>query len=104
MLLGKRPPEGLLGGLHEPPMFRVTEGGLEAGLSQGLRAMGLQVSEAHPCGQIRHVLTHRVMEIHRFEVALTGTVSPGPYAHAMWVSASDLEGLALSTLARKALG
>jgi A/G-specific adenine glycosylase len=103
VLLGRRAPEGLFGGLYEPPMFRVESGDAEVALRQGLEGMGLVVNQARSSGQVRHELTHRILEVHRYEVAVAGSVLPGAYAAADWVSEEQLSSLGLSTLARKAL-
>jgi A/G-specific adenine glycosylase len=106
VLLGQRKPSGLFGGLYEPPMFRVQDGGdASAALSGCLRQqLQLEVATMAPVRTVRHVLTHRVLVIAVHEVEARGEPLPGPYERLMWWQPGDAENFGLSTLARRALG
>jgi A/G-specific adenine glycosylase len=88
VLLAKRPKDGLMGGLWEPPRSA----------PRGVRGIT-------SAGRFTHVLTHRRLEIEVVRCASSarhGVSIPG-YDETRWVRAADLEDLGLSTLARKAL-
>ena len=104
VLLGRRKQDGLFGGLWEPPMVEaadvVAARGELAGCGVSSRA-GLR-----PMGQVRHVLTHRVMNIavHRGKPRkpwkLPAKGSSNVYDDFAWAQVSRVP---VSTLARKVL-
>lgn len=103
VLLAKRVPDGLFGGLWEPPMVEAPS--LEDGLL-GLRALGLDL-ELRAAGAVTHVLSHRELVVS----VMTGTASRafamkivggGAYEEAAWITVEGSE-LGMSTLARKLL-
>lgn len=104
VLLARRPPDGLFGGLWEPPMLEATPRAAVA----TLRAAGLSVT-ATRCGRVRHVLSHRelAVEVLRADVerneehAEHAVVLPG-YEAAGWHRAAA-PGVGTSSLARKVL-
>jgi A/G-specific adenine glycosylase len=104
VLLAKRPPAGLFGGLWEPPMFRAGDAGLEQVLLAGLREMGLAPDSTSQRPGFRHVLTHRTLDLTPFDVVASGQPSVGEYQEVAWFRGPEFSGLGLSTLARRALG
>jgi len=103
VLLGRRRAEGLFGGLHEPPMFPVVDGDPVASLRAGLGEMGLAVRDLRSVGRIRHVLTHRVLEVDCYTVDVEGSPQCHTYEAAVWADPRQLSDIGLSTLARRAL-
>jgi len=101
VLLGKRPTEGLFGGLYEPPMFRVSKGKERSELMTSLGGLGLTVEACRAAPGVRHILSHRVLEVSCFAVDAVGRPSSGDYQEVRWVEVSDAAQLGLSTLARK---
>jgi A/G-specific adenine glycosylase len=106
VLVVRRPPEGLLGGLFELPGGELEpREAPEEGLARQLRErIGLEPKEIRPLGELKHVFSHRVLRlyVHRAELP-AGRVRRRYFDTHRWVGADALEGLALSTLARKAV-
>ena len=102
VLLARRPPNGLFGGMWEPPMVR---GESETDARKQLRQLGVSSrAKLERVGTVRHVLTHRVMQI---EVLAAKPKRPwklptqlDTYDELGWLSPG---GVPLSTLARKLL-
>jgi len=99
VLLAKRPPTGLFAGLWEPPMTAPNDA--RTWLS-GTR------TTPRPVGEVRHVLTHRVLEVRVFalsvrRMALHGL--PTPYVAQQWLECDRMgdRAVGLSTLARRVL-
>jgi A/G-specific adenine glycosylase len=105
VLLGQRPPNGLFGGLYEPPIFRVsTQETAAAELQAKLAAeMGLATVRLLPAGQLRHVLTHRKIELSIFHAETPQSAALGPYQQLRWWTPSEPHDFGLSTLAKKAI-
>lgn len=98
VLLARRPPTGLLAGLWEPP------GGEGTDLAAVLHAqVGLRVVEAHPVGRVTHVFTHLRRHTTVYEAQVEGDARAVGYPEVRWVPGPSVEGMALSTLARKLL-
>lgn len=102
VLLARRPTNGLFGGMWEPPMV---PGDNEKDARKQLQLLGVSSrAKLERVGSVRHVLTHRVMQIE----VLAGTPRQpwklpeniDTYAELDWRSPSALP---LSTLARKLL-
>jgi len=85
-------------------MFRAGDAGLEQALLAGLQVMGLEPDSTSERPVFRHVLTHRILDLSPFDVVASGQPSKGEYEEVAWFRASELPGLGLSTLARRALG
>ncbi len=98
VLLGRRRGDALFGGLWEPP----TVEGPDAGAAEALlRAMA---PGARARGHVRHVLSHRRMEITVFAGApAPGAAFPAVYDRVEFVPEGELGGRGVSTLARKLL-
>lgn len=103
VLLGRRAPGGLLGGLWEPIR---TEPGADASAEEALRRafaeVGLDVVPVRAVGSVVHVFTHRRLTCEVFEVLrLHGDPRPGgPYDEVGWCRPEEV---GLSGLARKLL-
>ncbi len=98
VLLARRRDEGLIGGLWELP-------GGEGNPADVVRArLGMVIDDPSLLGTVTHVFTHLRLRTH-VHVASTADTSPRPldYADARWVPLDEVQGLALSTLARKTL-
>lgn len=98
-LLVRRPEGGLLGGLWELP------GGAGAdatALAAGLRRrVGATVSAAEARGDVAHVFSHLHLDTTVFAASLAE--EPVLAEDVRWVPLADIDGMALSTLARKTL-
>lgn len=105
VLLARRSEGGLFGGLWEPPMVEAASVADGRALLEGLGVRaGVELREA---GRVRHILTHR-----RMEVTVTHAEVPAawrlraklaaPYEKAAWLDPTALE-VGISRLARKVL-
>jgi A/G-specific adenine glycosylase len=104
VLFARRAEGGLFGGLWEPPMVEAPSlrGALEALRGAGITAAGLR-----KLGKVRHVLSHRELDVvvagvevrSRYEVP---ALSTAPYERAAWLDPAAA-GVGISTLARKVL-
>ncbi|MFZ5481908.1 MAG: A/G-specific adenine glycosylase [Myxococcota bacterium] len=92
VLLARRPPTGLLAGLWELP------GGMGDDLAAAL-AGRVRVSDARPLGTVTHVFTH--LRLHTTVYAAVG--EPVLAEDLRWVAEAELDGMALSTLARRTI-
>jgi A/G-specific adenine glycosylase len=72
VLIGQRPPDGLLGGLWEFPGGKLEPGEqLEAGLKREIREeLGVSIEVCGPFGVYRHAYTHFRVTVHTFECSL----------------------------------
>ncbi len=101
ILLARRPMTGLLAGLWEPPMG--PQATPAAVLSERL---GMRLTEGRPLGSVLHVFTHLRLTVEVWRGQAEGTPAPvasvaGGYMDARWLPLAEVEGAALSTLARK---
>ncbi len=105
----RREPKGLLGGLWELPggelaLREAADRGLCARL---LEATAMKASHLEHAGRVRHVFTHRRLELEVFRAhAGDGRVTRprgGTFDAHRWVSRRALEALPMSELMRKAL-
>lgn len=96
VLLRRRPPQGLLGGMMEIPSTPWREGGKwtldEAGAEAPLSAQWRELP-----GMVRHTFTHFHLEM-RLVAVRTG---PNPLARGIWCPLDQLGDQALPTLMRK---
>jgi A/G-specific adenine glycosylase len=92
VLLARRPPTGLLAGLWELP------GGLGDDLAAAL-AGRVRLADATPLGTTTHVFTH--LRLHTTVYAATGEPNLGEDLR--WVADGELDGMALSTQARRTI-
>jgi len=106
LLMRRRPPDGLWGGLWEPPWL---EHGAEEDdpttLARLLRVAGQDAdAPAEVLGPVTHGLTHRAIALHCYRVRLpNGDEEVAPGDDHTWADAADLRGLACSRMAHKAL-
>jgi A/G-specific adenine glycosylase len=106
LLLVRRPPSGLWGGLWEPPVRELARAGKGAAdgppdeaaaraAAQELgAALGLQLADIRALGRFEHVLTHRRMRFCAFTARARGRVRPaldGYDAHVWQPRAQALE-------------
>jgi A/G-specific adenine glycosylase len=101
-LLLRRPSRGLLGGLWELP--NVEPGDADALVERVRARTGLETAPGSPLGGLRHVFTHRALELEI--VALEprgGRFAPAEPAEARLCTAGELADLPLSRLMKKAL-
>lgn len=96
VLLRRRAPRGLLGGMAEPP-----------GTAWSARADGATGADAapfaaawHPCGSIRHVFTHFELVL---DVFRADGVDRAPPDGGWWAEPASLSGEALPTVMKKAI-
>jgi A/G-specific adenine glycosylase len=103
VLLARRRPGGLFGGLWEPPMVEWSENEAEASLAA---LLGVPLAEMKRVAEQTHILTHR-----RFRITIAtakvrsepATPSGATYDCIDWKTSSELGPLAMSSLARKVL-
>jgi A/G-specific adenine glycosylase len=106
VLAVRRPPEGLLGGLWELPGGDLAlREDPAAGWSRALRErVGLHVDRAEYVGSVKHLFTHRRLELHLFRGDLpTGRTRLDGFDAHRWLAPRALAELPISTLTRKAL-
>jgi len=104
VLLVRRPPKGLLGGLWEFPGGRAADG--EAPAAALVRVLaerfGLGVRAGAPLAPVPHAFTHRRVTLHPFAcMSATGTPAPTYHTAHQWVPVADLPNLALPRAHRK---
>jgi A/G-specific adenine glycosylase len=98
LLLARRPDAGLLGGLWEPP------GGQGSDLAAVLLArVGVRVVDAAPLGRVTHVFSHLRLNTTVYAARVEGALVLSGYQDARWIVRPEVDGMALSTLARKVL-
>ncbi len=103
VLLVRRPEGGRLSGLWELP-GREGEGNDAEALAAHLHAaLDLRVRRADACGTVKHVFTHLQLHTAVFRVEAEGEPAAAAGAELRWVHLDALDGLALSTLARKTM-
>jgi A/G-specific adenine glycosylase len=76
LLLVRRAPTGLWGGLWEPPTRALERGeAADAAAAQATAApLGLNLADIRPLGRFEHVLTHRRMQFHAFTARARGRI------------------------------
>jgi A/G-specific adenine glycosylase len=104
VLLARRRPEVLFGGLWEPPSV---EAGTDAAAKDLAKRLGVAASTLEPMGEVLHVLTHRRMRVTVMRGPLPAKrrwPTPGPdYDAARAVPMALLAEIAHATLTRKVL-
>jgi A/G-specific adenine glycosylase len=103
VLLARRRPGGLFGGLWEPPMVECGTTKAEASLHA---LLGVPVGAMKRVGEQVHVLTHRKLHITiaTAEIRKNPAVAGGgTYDRLAWKETGELSSLAMSSLARKVL-
>jgi A/G-specific adenine glycosylase len=106
VLVVRRPPQGLYGGLWELPGGDLARGELPAtGARRTLReAAGLDAERLVPLGVVRHQLTHRVLRQHVFRSEqAVGRVRLDRYDAHRWLSPRALADVPVSRATRRAL-
>ncbi len=83
LLLVRRPPRGLWGGLWEPP-WQPLRPTASSAAEVALRCTGLALSNIQSLETIDHVLTHRHMRFHVFAARGRGRVALDGYDAARW--------------------
>jgi A/G-specific adenine glycosylase len=101
ILFRRRPPAGLLGGLHELPSSPWQEGPLAVARALG-HAPAPSRWRLHP-GPVRHGFTHFVLELTLAEAVLDGDAALAAPAAAIWCPPTELDRLALPTVMKKLL-
>lgn len=104
LLVTRRPPQGLLGGLWEFPGGKLQPGESPAAacVREVREEVGLDVAVAEPLAQVRHAYSHLRVRLHVFRCRfVAGRVRRnGPVDH-RWVRVADLERLAFPRANRK---
>lgn len=103
VLLARRAPGGLLGGMWEPPRVELADGesGADALAARLPEMLGVAPVDLVDRGELTHVFTHRRMACAVFTGAMTGTPAPGGPYDAVALLGPEARGL--SGLARKIL-
>lgn len=110
-LMAQRPAEGLFGGLWELPTAEVGESpddpsaarACGEALRERLRALGFVVEVGEALRPVVHLLTHLRLTFLPVRVRVVGEVAATAPAPTQWVSASQVEGLALSSAMRRVI-
>ncbi len=107
LLLARRPPSGLYGGLFELPGDLLAEGesAAEAVVRVGLERLGLELQPQDERGRVEHTLSHMRLVLRLFPVRERGVLllaEPSFYTDLAWVDPAAPGDLPLSRLARKA--
>jgi A/G-specific adenine glycosylase len=101
ILFRRRPPKGLLGGLHELPSSPWQEGPLDVGCA--LAHAPTQSAWRLHDSPVRHAFTHFVVELTLAEAELERDGLLRAPAAAIWCASDELERLALPTVMKKLL-
>lgn len=106
VLLVRRAPSGLLGGLWELPGGEATpdEGDSEALARHLAEGLGVQVEVETPLGTIRHAYTHFRVTMHLYRCAVHGTPQPAKTWDAWcWLTSANRGCCGLTGITAKAL-
>ena len=93
----------MFGGLWEPPMERASGKDPAQQIHGLVSGLGMTAQSWEAEGTLRHVLTHRILEVSRFAVKAAGEPHGGSYSRYIWAAPEEVGSLGLSTLARKVL-
>lgn len=108
MLLRKRPPDGLWGGLWEPPWLEL-EGKMSRaqalrGARKWLEEMGWEVDSLFPLGELSHGLTHFQLRLQCFSARGMKRKGRGRLPSGLrWVEPGGVASLPISRLGRRGL-
>ena len=107
ILIARRIPSGLLGGLWELPGCEVGEDATQYPkvLEGSLRAsLGVRLAEATNVAQVRHAYTHFRIAVHVFRVELLGRPDVGePWDRLHWLAANEMPRYASTGVTNKIL-
>lgn len=105
VLLARRAPEGVWGGLWEFPQAELAGGEEDAARTAQAhvrRALGLRVQVGPRLMQLRHGIMNQAVTLQVYEAqARGGALRPAGYAEARWAPAGELEGYAMSAPHRR---
>jgi A/G-specific adenine glycosylase len=107
VLIARRPPRGLLGGLWEFPGGKQQEGeDLPACLRREIREeLGVEVAVEEPLGVYRHAYTHFRVTLHAFQCAIThGEPQSIQASDIRWVKPGDLPDYPMGKIDRQIAG
>ncbi len=98
LLLVRRPPRGLWGGLWEPPMGELAPGeAADAGARRVAKSCtGLELTDIQPVTRFVHVLSHRRMSFHVFQAASKGRLRLEGYDAARWLPRAEARKLGVA--------
>ncbi|MBN1594833.1 NUDIX domain-containing protein, partial [candidate division FCPU426 bacterium] len=106
-LLGKRPPQGLLGGLWDFPGGQVygRETGAEAVRREVRRELGVAVRVGGSSRPVRHAYTHFTQTLTAYACRLRPGSKPGPLFHTAlhWLAPGKISAYPLPAATRKLL-
>jgi A/G-specific adenine glycosylase len=98
LLLARRPPQGLWGGLWEPPTVELDAPPTPTRARTIARTItGLALEDLEPVTTLEHVLTHRRMRFHTFRARGRGKPTLGSYDAARWTPLADTTELGLAS-------
>lgn len=112
-LVGRRPEEGLLGGMWEPPLLEVGDASQRDEVALAIRrSLGLRAEMGERLDQVRHIFTHLDLTLIPWtadtrseEVELQGRPRPlgvlTSYQEVRWVSQAELKRLPTGVIVRK---
>ena len=99
VLLEKRPPNGIWGGLWSLPEFRIDGEAAEA----CARDWGLRCQVASPLPRFEHAFTHFTLAVAPWKVELAGKRATAFERPAIWLPLDDLNGAALPSPVKRLL-
>jgi A/G-specific adenine glycosylase len=106
LLLLKRPPSGLWGGLWEPPTGELAAGEepSEAAARVVQALTSLRLGSVEPLGRFEHVLTHRRMQFHPFRAIARGRLKLQGYQDSRWLLPSAAGEVGVAAWAARLIG
>jgi A/G-specific adenine glycosylase len=103
-LLGQRKPDGLWGGLYEPPMLDSAKNQtLDEIALEWRKQFGVELEVRSKGVNVRHVLTHRIIHVHTIEAQSEFPKKLGRYLQLRWVQPEGLSELGVSALTKRLL-
>jgi A/G-specific adenine glycosylase len=96
LLLLRRPPSGLWGGLWEPPTGELAAGEDPADAAARVvhSSTALRLADMEPMTRFEHILTHRRMRFHPFRARASGRLRLAGYDASRWVAKAGEVGVA----------